>query len=98
VQNEDAMIEITQWAREILGKSQAAAERFNPDARIRLTRTSGGVQAVLTDAPLPSDQTVEVGEITLYVEAGLEGLVDIEEPHDRLVLKPAGSRHNLRAH
>jgi hypothetical protein len=90
------MIEITEWAREILGKSQQAATRFNPDARIRLTRTPGGVQAVLTDAPTQSDQAVEVGGMTLYVEAGLEGLVDIEEPHDRLVLKPAGSKPNLR--
>jgi hypothetical protein len=98
VQNVDAMIEITDWAREILEKSQAAAKRFNPDALIRLTRTPGGVQAVLTDAPLSSDQTVEAGEMTLYVEAGLDGLVDIEEPHDRLVLKPSGSKHNLRAH
>jgi hypothetical protein len=90
------MIEITDWAREILGKSQQAAARFNPDAKIRLTKTQGGVQAVLTDSPLQSDQTVEVGEMTLYVEVGLEGLVDIEEPHDRLVLKPAGSKHNVR--
>jgi hypothetical protein len=90
------MIEVTDWARDILSKSQQAAARFNPDARIRLTRGSGGVQAVLTDAPHPTDQTVEVGEMTLYVEAGLDGLVDIEEPHDRLVLKPAGSKPNAR--
>jgi hypothetical protein len=51
---------------------------------------------VLTDAPLQSDQTVEIDEMVLYVEAGLEGLVDIEEPHDRLVLKPAGSPPNVR--
>jgi hypothetical protein len=90
------MIEVTDWARDILRKSQEAARRFNPDARIRLTRSPGGVQAVLTDAPLQSDQTVEIDEIVLYVEAGLEGLVDIEEPHDRLVLKPAGSPPNVR--
>ena len=53
---------------------------------------------MLTDAPLPSDQTVAVGEMTLYVEAGLDGLVDIEESHDRLVLKPLGSKHNVRGH
>jgi hypothetical protein len=89
-------IEITEWARDILGKSQEAARRFNPDARIRLTRGPGGVQAVLTDAPSPSDQTVEIGSMTLFVETGLEGLVDIEEPHDRVVLKPAGSPPNVR--
>jgi hypothetical protein len=90
------MIEVTEWARDILGKSQLAAVRFNPEARIRLTRSREGVQAVLTDAPAPSDQTVQVGEMTLYVEDGLEGLVDVEEPHDRLVLKPLGSKHNPR--
>jgi hypothetical protein len=90
------MIEVTEWARDILSKSQQAATRFNPAARIRLTKTHGGVQAVLTDAPPSTDQPVEIGALTFYVEAGLEGLVDIEEPHDRLVLKPAGSKHNVR--
>ena len=51
---------------------------------------------LLTDAPAPEDQTVEVGSMTLYVERGLEGLVDIEEPHDRLVLRPLGSAPNPR--
>jgi hypothetical protein len=92
------MIEVTDWAREILGKSQAAAARFNPEAKIRLAKAPGGVQALLTDAPLPTDQPVELGEMTLYVEAGLDGLVDIEEPHDRVVLKPPGSKHNSREH
>jgi hypothetical protein len=90
------MIEVTDWAREILGKSQVAAARFNPQAKIRLAKVPGGVQALLTDAPMPTDQVVEVGDMTLYVEAGLDGLVDIEEPHDRVVLKPAGSKHNAR--
>jgi hypothetical protein len=90
------MIEFTDWAREILEKSDQAARRFNPDAKIRLARVGGSVQAVLTDAPTPDDLRVEVGPAVIYVEAGLEGLVDIEEPHDRLVLKPAGSSPNAR--
>ncbi len=90
------MIEFTEWAADILNRSQAAARRFNPDARIRLARTAGGVQAILTDRPDPTDRPVDVGEMTLLVEAGLEGLVDIEEPHDRLVLRPAGSVPNPR--
>ncbi len=40
---------------------------------------------------------LEVGPVTMFVEAGLEGLVDVEEPHDRLVLRPAGSTPNARA-
>jgi hypothetical protein len=89
-------IEFTDWAREILEKSDQAARRFNPDAKIRLARVGDVVQALLTDEPKPEDQRVEVGPATVYVEAGLEGLVDVEEPHDRLVLKPTGSPHNAR--
>ena len=90
------MIEFTDWAKDILHRSQEAAARFNPDAKIRLASTAGSVEAVLTDEPHSTDQPVKVGETTLYVEAGLEGLVDIEEPHDRLVLRPAGSIPNNR--
>ena len=93
------MIELTEWARDILSKSQEAARRFNPDARVRLTRSEEGVQAVLAESPDPEDQEVEVRDgVTLFVERGLQGLVDVEEPHDRLVLRPAGSSPNPRAH
>jgi len=34
--------------------------------------------------------------MTLFVEDGLDGLVDVEEPHDRLVLRAAGSAPNVR--
>jgi hypothetical protein len=90
------MIEFTDWAKDILTRSQDAARRFNPDALIRLVRTPSGVQAVLTDHVEAGDHAVEVAGMILYVEAGLEGLIDIEEPHDRLVLRPAGSRPNVR--
>jgi hypothetical protein len=91
-------IEFTEWAKEILEKSDRAARRFNPDAKVRLARVAGTVQALLTDQPGSDDVTVELGPATVYVEAGLEGLVDVEEPHDRLVLKPAGSAPNPRGH
>jgi hypothetical protein len=90
------MIEFTDWARDILERAQRAAARFNPDARIRLARVGGTIQASLTDDPVPDDQQVEVGAMTLYVEPGLEGVVDVEEPHDRLVLRPIGSTPNVR--
>jgi hypothetical protein len=90
-------LEFTDWAVEILTKSDAAARRFNPDARIRLARVSGQVQAVLTDQPGAGDEELEVpGGPRIYVEAGLAGLVDIEEPHDRLVLRRSGSEPNPR--
>jgi len=91
------MIELTEWARDILGRAQAAARRFDPEARLRLTRTPSGVQAVLAHEPESGDHEVAVDEETmLFVEAGLDGLVDVEEPHDRLVLRPAGSAPNVR--
>ena len=90
------MIEVTEWATDILSRAQAAARRFDPDARIRLARVDGGVQAVLAAAPRPGDREVEVGDMTLLVEEGLDGLLDVEEPHDRLVLRPAGSAPNVR--
>jgi hypothetical protein len=92
------VIEVTEWARDILTRSHEAARRFNAEATIRLVRTSTGVEAVLADGPEAGDQEVSVGDATIYVEAGLEGLVDVEEPHDRLVLKPPGSAPNPRGH
>ncbi|MGH2556073.1 MAG: hypothetical protein ACRDHO_10205 [Actinomycetota bacterium] len=89
-------VEFTDWAKEILEKSDQAAKRFNPDAKVRLARVSGVVQAQLTDEPAATDTELSVGAATVFVEQGLEGLVDIEEPHDRLVLKPAGSPPNAR--
>lgn len=90
------MIEVTEWARDILSRSQEAARRFDPDARIRLARIGGQVQAVLANAPEAGDREVAVGAMTLLVEDGLEGLLDVEEPHDRLVLRPVGSAPNVR--
>lgn len=91
------MIEVSEWARDILNRSQAAARRFNPDAKIRLVRGAAGVEPQLAPESAPDDQPVEVGDMTLFVEQGLEGLVDIEEPHDRLVLRPLGSTPNVRS-
>lgn len=90
------MISFTDWAMDILTRSQEAATRFNPEARIRLMRTPSGVQAMLADRAEPGDEPVRIGGMTLYVEPGLEGLLDVEEPHDRLVLRPVGSTPNLR--
>ncbi len=90
------MIEFTEWARDILSRSWQAARRFNPDAKIRLARVGGAVQAVLTDEAEGTDQAVAIGEATVFVEAGLDGLVDVEEPHDRIVLKRPGSAPNPR--
>jgi hypothetical protein len=92
------VIEVTEWARDILNRSQSAVKRFNPDTVIRLVKTSGGVEARLADRAEDGDQKVEAGAATVFAEAGLEGVIDIEEPHDRIVLRPLGSPPNAREH
>ena len=85
------MIEFTDWAAEILSRSDAAARRFNPDARIREVREGPEVRFELSDHVEPGDQVVEHEGFTLVAEAGLAGIVDVVEPHDRLILRPPGS-------
>ena len=85
------MLEFTEWAVEILTRSDAAARRFNPAARVRLLRDgSGGVRFELTDEPAPSDTVVDDLGFTLFVEEELAGTVDVVEPHDQLILRAPG--------
>jgi hypothetical protein len=90
------MVEFTDWAKDIIGRAQEAARRFDPEARLRLGPTPNGVQAVLVHGPEPGDREVDVGGVVLFVAEGVSGMVDVEEPHDRLVLRPAGSTPNVR--
>jgi hypothetical protein len=90
------VIEFTEWARDILQRTQTAAVRFDPAARVRLARTGSGVEAMLVHDPDPGDAEVDAGGVVVFVEEGLQGLVDIEEPHDRVVLRPPGSAPNVR--
>jgi hypothetical protein len=75
----------------LLGAADGAARRFNPDARIRLVPEEGGVRFELAEGPEAGDEILEhEAGFTLIVAAGLSGTVDVAEPHDRLVLIPAG--------
>ena len=85
------MIAFTERAIEIIARADAAARRFNPEARVRLSAAHGDVAFELTDAPLPSDDVVERDGFTLFVAAGVDGIVDVVEPHDRLVLRSGGA-------
>lgn len=85
------MIEFTQWAKDILRKTHEAARRFNPEATVRAFRKGGAVEFALTDRAQEGDERIERDGFVLLVETGLEGTVDVEEPHDRLVLRPPGS-------
>ncbi len=92
------MLEFTDWAIEILERADQAARRFNPDARVRVSRDGSGVRFELTDEPGAADSVVERDGFTLLVEPGLEGVVDVVEPHDRLILRPPGSTERSVRH
>src|SRR5207249_8986146 len=51
-----AMIEVTDWAKDILERSHEAARRLNPQARIKLATRGSEVRAMFIDRPGPNDQ------------------------------------------
>jgi hypothetical protein len=88
------VLAFTDWAIEILSRADAAARRFNPDVRVRIVRDAGGgVRFELTDEADPADQILEhPSGFTLLVQEGLEGTVDVVEPHDQLILRTPGDQ------
>lgn len=84
------VIDVTGRAADLLAKADSAARRFNPEARIRVVPDRIGVRFVLSDGPEAGDVVVERDGVTFFVDATLDGIVDVEEPHDRLVLRPNG--------
>jgi hypothetical protein len=94
------VLEFTDWAIDILARADAAARRFNADARVRVVRSDGGVRFELTDVSRDTDVAIEhPSGFTLFAESGLEGTVDVEEPHDRLILRPPGDpERSIRQH
>jgi hypothetical protein len=83
-------VEFTEWAVEILSRSHASARRFNPAATVRMHRSGSGVAFDLTDERGEDDLLLEHEGFELLAEPGLEGTVDVVEPHDQLVLRPPG--------
>ncbi|HZD18565.1 MAG TPA: hypothetical protein VE669_10535 [Actinomycetota bacterium] len=92
-------IAFTEWATEILRRSHTAARRFNPKATVRLHRDGAGVAFTLTDEPHEGDRLVPGDGFELLVEPGLEGTVDVVEPHDQLILRPpADPERSVKPH
>ncbi len=86
------MIEFTEWASDILRRSHEAARRLNPNATVRIARApDGGVAFALTDEREEGDALVRGDGFEVLVQGGLDGVVDVVEPHDRLILRPPGS-------
>ena len=86
------MIEFTDWAIDILRRSHEAARRFDPNATLRMARGADGrVSFELTDERSEGDLLVEGDGFDLLAQEGLDGIVDVVEPHDQLILRPPGS-------
>ena len=93
------MIEFTDWATEILQRTHEAARRFNPSATVRLSRSGNGVQFSLAEEPGDGDRLVRGDGFEILVQEGLDGMVDVVEPHDQLILRPPGSsERSVRPH
>lgn len=82
------MIAISERAREVLARAVATARRFDPEARIRIAREGEGIRSGFAHGPEPSDRVLEDGDVTVFVEEGLAGLIDVTESHDQLILRP----------
>ena len=83
------MIELTERAEEAVTSAIAAARRFDATAQIRLARSGAGVAFEFMDTPDATDTIVELDDLTLYVEEGLDGVVDTGD-HQAPVLRPHG--------
>jgi hypothetical protein len=92
-------IVFTEWATDILQRTHTAARRFNPEATVRLQRRGDGVSFELTDERPAGDDLVTGDGFELLVEPGLEGTVDVVEPHDQLILRaPDDPERSVREH
>ena len=92
-------IEFTDWATRILQRSHTAARRLNPEATVRLHRRGDVVAFELTDERAPGDEIVSRDGFDLWVEAGLDGTVDVVEPHDQLILRsPDDPERSVESH
>jgi plasmid stabilization system protein ParE len=81
------MLRLTDRAREALAAADAAARRFNPDARVRLRPGPGGVVADLVEGPEAGESVLELDGVAIVVDDALAGTVDAGE-HQTLTLGP----------
>jgi hypothetical protein len=82
------MIDITERAAAAVLQMQTAAQRFNPDARIRLSSAATGVAFALTEVAEVGDSELDCGGTVLLVAEGLEGIIDIGEHNAPVMLPP----------
>jgi hypothetical protein len=86
------VIDVSERAAELLAKADAAARRFNPDARIRVIPADGGVRFVLSDGPEDGDVAIERDGVTFFADPTLVCTVGGAPPHARLGTRSHSTR------
>lgn len=84
------MLRITEEAAGVLERAYDAAVRFNPGVKIRVSRVGTRIDINFTDHPSPGDEVVIVGDIIIFVESGIAGVLDATQPHDHLTVREHG--------
>jgi hypothetical protein len=82
------VLTLTERAREVLRTSLIAARRIDPEANLRIVRHDGGVRAVFAGEAEPADRLVDLGEIVIGVEAGIDGVLDAGEHNELTLVTP----------
>jgi len=89
-EKEADVLEITDDAAAVLERAYDAAGRFNPGVKIRVYRTGDQVQFGFAERPSDGDDVVPVGDMLIFVEGGISGTLEAQQPHDRLVVREDG--------
>ncbi|HYR62740.1 MAG TPA: hypothetical protein VET24_08955 [Actinomycetota bacterium] len=84
------MLEITDDAVAVLERAYDAAGRFNPGVKIRVYRNGDQIQLGFADRPSDGDDVVAVGDMLVFVEGGISGTLEAQQPHDRLAVRENG--------
>lgn len=84
------MLRITDEAEAVLERAYDAAARFNPTVKIRVFRGGDRIEVGFAERPSEGDDVMAVGDMILFVEAGITGTLDALQPHDRLAVREDG--------
>lgn len=81
------MLQITESAATVLERAHDAAVRFNPAVKVRVHRLGDRIDVGFADHPEPGDDVVTVGDIIVFVQSGITGILEAVQPHDHLAVR-----------
>ena len=80
-------VEVTPRAIEVLRRALEAGRLDPSEVGIRLSMAGRELRTGFAEQAEPGEETIEVGGIRLFVPPDLEGTLDVEAEHDRIVLR-----------